>query len=78
MQIGINVYQFTYIILRTERKGLINMTGTITKDYGYFKKGDKVEFVEYDFMGAMSNFYKVRNTTQNFVEWIEKRYIMWD
>ena len=54
------------------------MTGTITKDYGYFKKGDKVEFVEYDFMGAMSNFYKVRNTTQNFVEWIEKRYIVWD
>ena len=43
-----------------------------------FKKGDKVEFVEYDFMGAMSNFYKVRNTTQNFVEWIEKRYIQWD
>ncbi len=59
-------------------KGLINMTGTITKDYGYFQKGDKVEFVEYDFMGAMSNFYKVRNTTKGFVEWIEKRYIMWD
>lgn len=54
------------------------MTGTITKDYGFFKEGDKVEFVEYDFMGAMSNFYKVRNTTQNFVEWIEKRYIQWD
>lgn len=68
----------TYNILRTERKGLIIMTGTITKDYGYFTKGDKVEFVEYDFMGAMSNFYKVRNTTKGFVEWIEKRYIMWD
>ena len=54
------------------------MTGTITKDYGYFTKGDKVEFVEYDILGAMSNFYKVRNTTQNFVEWIEKRYIQWD
>ena len=59
-------------------KGLIDMTGTITKDYGYFKKGDKVEFVEYDVMGWMSPFYKVKNTTQNFVEWIEKRYIMWD
>lgn len=54
------------------------MMGTITKDYGFFKEGDKVEFVEYDFLGAMSNFYKVRNTTQNFVEWIEKRYIIWD
>lgn len=54
------------------------MTGTINKDYGYFKKGDKVEFVEYDVMGCMSPFYKVRNTTQDFVEWIEKKYIVWD
>ena len=37
------------------------MTGTITKDYGYFRKGDKVEFVEY-FPGG----WKLKDTTNKW------------
>jgi hypothetical protein len=52
--------------------------GTVIKDYGNFKKGDRVEFVKCDVMGWISLFYKVHNLNQDFVEWIENRCINWD
>lgn len=54
------------------------MLGTITTKVGYFNIGDEVEVLEYDReFGVMGYNYWVKNLTQGWVGWLDKRNAEW-
>lgn len=55
-----------------------SMLGTITTKVGYFNIGDEVEVLEYDReFGVMGYNYWVKNLTQGWVGWLDKRNAEW-
>lgn len=54
------------------------MKGIVIEDYGNFKKGDEVQFYEYNkWLGKLGSYVMVRNLSQGTLEWIEQSKIKW-
>lgn len=54
------------------------MKGIVIEDYGNFKKGDEVQFYEYNkWLGKLGSYVMVRNLSQGTLEWIEQDKIKW-